>query len=211
MVNLQTIWLKNNKNQFFCNFFKLRAFLNLFCLSERKLRLQRLNVISKETIPFEKEFYSSLNLANLPQGDLQLNGGDCPGSNWHKGQWSGGSCLGGNWYRGQLSAGWFSGGQLAWSGTLIGNCVIFRHAVIADYYIYLARYIENEVSMLSEMPTCFFSSNTTYAPTRQLQKRQTLGFCTFIQAWSIRGYLFIYSIYLFILYLKLTNLQLKQI
>ena len=40
------------------------------------LRLQRLNVINKETKHFEKEFYNSLNLTNLPQGDLQLNGGE---------------------------------------------------------------------------------------------------------------------------------------
>ena len=96
LVNLQIIWLKNNeKSFFFCNFFKLTVFFNLFFLSERKSRLQRLNVINKEIKPFEKEFYNSLNLTNLPQRYLQLNGGDCPGSNLHKWQLSGGNCLGG--------------------------------------------------------------------------------------------------------------------
>ena len=55
LVNLQIIWLKNNeKSFFFCNFFKLTVFFNLFFLSERKSRLQRLNVINKEIKPFEK-------------------------------------------------------------------------------------------------------------------------------------------------------------
>ena len=71
------------KNQFFCNFVKARIFFNLFCLSERKLRLQRLNVINKEN-RFKKVCYNSLNLTNLPPGDLQLNRGDCPRGNWHR-------------------------------------------------------------------------------------------------------------------------------
>ena len=80
------------KNQFFCNFFNVKVFFNSFCLTERKLQLQRLNVINKEIKPFEKEFYNLLNLTNLPQGDLQLNGGDCPGGNF-----TGVNCLGGNY------------------------------------------------------------------------------------------------------------------
>ena len=84
------------KNQFFYNFFKVRVFFNLFCLSDRKLRAQRLNVINKEIKPFEKEFYNSLNLTNIPQGDLQLNsGGIVRGAIG-----TGGYCLGGNWHRG---------------------------------------------------------------------------------------------------------------
>ena len=81
------------------------------------MRLQRLNVINKEIKPFEKEFYNSLNLTNLPQGDLQLNcgalaqrtivqgviawrvifreaigiGGNCPGSECVGGAWHGGN------------------------------------------------------------------------------------------------------------------------
>ena len=66
------------KNQFFCNFAKVGVFFTLFCLLGRKLRLQRLNVKNKDIKHFEKEFYKSCNLTNLPRREgehLQLNGG----------------------------------------------------------------------------------------------------------------------------------------
>ena len=81
------------------------------------MRLQRLNVINKEIKPFEKEFYNSLNLTNLPQGDLQLiGGGDCPGGKLAQGaivrgaigiggNCPGGDCLGGNWHGGVIILG----------------------------------------------------------------------------------------------------------
>ena len=101
------------KNQFFCNFFKVRVFFNLFCLSERKLRPQRLNVINKEIKPFEKEFHNSLNLNNFPQGGLQLNGG--------------GNCLGqlaqGTIVRGVIVQGAIGiGGNSPEGDCLGGNC-----------------------------------------------------------------------------------------
>ena len=94
------------------------------------MRPQSLNVINKEIKPFEKEFYNSFKLTNLPQGDLQLNGGwNCPRGNWHRGLLSGGvivwgvivrgvigtggncpggDCLGGNWHGGNCQ------GELSW-------------------------------------------------------------------------------------------------
>ena len=61
---------------------------------------------------FEKEFYKSLNLTNLPQGDLQLNGGNCLGAIG-----TGGNCTGGNCLRGNCPEGDCLGGD--WHG---GNC-----------------------------------------------------------------------------------------
>ena len=69
------IWLKYNEKSILLQFFQGWVFFNLFCLAERKLWLQRINVINKEMKLFEKEFYNLLNLTNLPQRDLQLNGG----------------------------------------------------------------------------------------------------------------------------------------
>ena len=62
------------------------------------MRLQCLNVISKDMKPFEKEFYNSFNLTNLSREgvggywNLQLNEGNCPGDNWHKGSCPGDNC-----------------------------------------------------------------------------------------------------------------------
>ena len=39
----------------------------------------RLQVINKDIKPFQREFYNSFNLTNLPRGNLQLNGGGLPG------------------------------------------------------------------------------------------------------------------------------------
>lgn len=51
--------------------------------------------------------------------------------------------------------------------TWIVDCAVFLYAVMADY-IYLAEYIKNGLSLLPEMLTWFFSSNTTHSPTKQL-------------------------------------------
>ena len=56
------IWLKNNEKSILLQFFQSWVFFNLlFFLSERKLRLRRLNVMNKEIKTFEKEFYNFLN------------------------------------------------------------------------------------------------------------------------------------------------------
>ena len=48
------------KNQICCYFVEVRVFFTLLCLPERKLQLQRLNVINKDIKPFEKEFLTRL-------------------------------------------------------------------------------------------------------------------------------------------------------
>ena len=90
---------------------------NLICLSERKLRLQRLNVIDKEIKTFEKEFYNLLNLTNLPQGDLQLNrgGGGLSGGQLAQGAIVQGVVVWGVIAQGVIVQGGLSEGRLAWT------------------------------------------------------------------------------------------------
>ena len=67
--------------------------------------------------PFEKEFYNLLSLTNLPQGDLQLNGGREGIVQGAIGTWGnspGGNCLGGNCPGTKNKGGDCLGGRLAW-------------------------------------------------------------------------------------------------
>ena len=82
--------------------------------------------MNKEIKPFKKEFYNLLNLTNLPQRDLQLNGGGggiVRGGNWHRGQLSGGNCLRGNCPRGNYLGG-NCPGMIVWEAIGVGgNCL----------------------------------------------------------------------------------------
>lgn len=69
----------------------------------------RLQVINKDIKPFQREFYNSFNLTNLPRGNLQLNGGDFLEDNWHKGQLFGGQLV--QWAIIRVVIVW---GQVAW-------------------------------------------------------------------------------------------------
>ena len=66
----------------------------------------------------------------------------------------------------------------------------FQELTWSEYFKWdiVAGYIKNELSMLQEMPSWFFSSKSTYAATRHLHQWQTLGLCTFLQVWSIKGW-----------------------
>lgn len=69
------------------------------------MRLKHIKVRKKDVKPFEEGFNNSLNITNLPQGDLHLNEENIPGCNWHMGQLPRGQLSGGNCYRRELSKG----------------------------------------------------------------------------------------------------------
>ena len=92
---------------------RLGYFFTLSCLSEKKLRLQ---VINKDIKPFQKEFYNSFNLTNLPRGNLQLNGGGLPG-----GQLALGAIVRGQLVQGAITRVVIVSGQVAWGLIVRGD------------------------------------------------------------------------------------------
>ena len=73
---------------------------------------------------------------------------------------------------------------------LPGTSRNFQELTWSEYFKWdiVAGYIKNELSMLQEMPSWFFSSKSTYGSTKHLHQWQTLGLCTFLQVWSIKGW-----------------------
>ena len=69
------------------------------------------------------------------------------------------------------------------SKTLIVDCVIF-HREIMTYYVYLARYIKNELSILPEIPTLFFP---TTSPMHLQDTYINDKLLALIKTWSIRS------------------------